>query len=273
MVVGRPTWIIVFPRVYELPHWRLPPSPVDGSTPSRRRYEAATPLVSTVRPYVYGDAINRIHWLSSVRHGELHVKEFDLEQAADLWLLLDLDRSAHAGPPESASVETAVSAAASIAVHTLGENRAVGITVTSRRQQHLTPDRGTRVEQKILNLLANVQADGQTPLAEVVVSTLPQLRRGMTLCIVTGSTDREWVRALSVLRRRGIGTIVVLLDRFSFDGREDDESRAELGAIRHALAEYDVAHHLVHAGDDLSSVLGRRAIGARGPAIRERTRA
>jgi len=112
MVVGRPTWIVVFPKVYPLPHWRLPPSPVDGSTPSRRRYEAATPLVSTVRPYVYGDAINRIHWLSSVRHSELYVKEFDLEQAADLWLLLDLDRSAHAGPAETSSVETAISAAA-----------------------------------------------------------------------------------------------------------------------------------------------------------------
>jgi uncharacterized protein (DUF58 family) len=94
MVVGRPTWIVVFPKVHPLPHWRLPPSPVDGSTPSRRRYEAATPLVSTVRPYVYGDAINRIHWLSSVRHGELIVKEFDLEQAADLWLSTS---SAYAG--------------------------------------------------------------------------------------------------------------------------------------------------------------------------------
>jgi uncharacterized protein (DUF58 family) len=273
MVVGRPTWIIVFPRVYSLPHWRLPPSPVDGTTPSRRRYEAATPLVSTVRPYVYGDAINRIHWLSSIRHGELIVKEFDLEQAADLWVLLDLQRAAHAGSAESSSVETAVSAAASIAVHTLAENRAVGITVSSRRQQHLTPDRGTRVEQKILNLLANVQADGSQPLAEVVVSTLPQLRRGMTLCIVTGSTEREWVRALASLRRRGIGTIVVLLDRFSFADRDDEESKAELGAIRHALAEYDVAHHLLRAGDDLSNVLGRRAIGARSPVIRERTRA
>jgi uncharacterized protein (DUF58 family) len=273
MVVGRPTWIVVFPRVHPLPHWRLPPSPVDGTTPSRRRYEAATPLVSTVRPYVYGDAINRIHWLSSVRHGELIVKEFDLEQAADLWLVLDLQRAAHAGPPDTGSVETAVSAAASIAVHTLGENRAVGLTVSSRRQQQLTPDRGTRLEQKILNLLANVQADGSQPLAEVVVSTLPQLRRGMTLCIVTGSTEREWVRALASLRRRGIGTIVVLLDRFSFAGRDDEESRAELAAVRHALAEYDIAHHILRSGDDLSTVLGRRAIGARGPAIRERTRA
>jgi hypothetical protein len=95
----------------------------------------------------------------------------------------------------------------------------------------------------------------------------------MTLCIVTGSTDREWVRALASLRRRGIGTMVVLLDRFSFAGRDDDESRAELGAVRHALAEYDVAHHILRAGDDLTSVLGRRALGARGPAIRERSRA
>ena len=70
----------------------------------------------------------------------------------------------------------------------------------------------------------------------------------MTLCIVTGSTDREWVRALAALRRRGIGTIVVLLDRFSFAGRDDDESRAELAAVRHALAEYDIAHHLLRAG-------------------------
>ena len=83
--------------MHELPHWRLPPSPIDGTARTRRRYEAATPLVSTIRPYVHGDAINRIHWLSSARHCELHVKEFDLEQAADLWLVLDLERAVHAG--------------------------------------------------------------------------------------------------------------------------------------------------------------------------------
>ncbi|MFP5378500.1 MAG: hypothetical protein ACLGHP_01830, partial [Vicinamibacteria bacterium] len=49
----------------------------------------------------------------------------------------------------------------------------------------VSADRGQRVEQKLLHLLANVQADGTTPLAEVLAATLPQLRRGMTLCIVT----------------------------------------------------------------------------------------
>jgi uncharacterized protein (DUF58 family) len=274
MVVGQPTGVVVFPKVFELPHWRLPPSPVDGSSPSRRRFEAATPLASTIRPYVYGDAINRVHWLSSARHGELQVKEFDLEQAADLWLLLDLDRSAHAGEGESSSVEMAVSSAASIALRTLADNRAVGITASARRLQLLTPDRGTRVEQKILHLLANVQADGNQPLAEVVVATLPQLRRGMTLCIVTGSTDREWVRALSGLRRRGVGVVVVLVDRHSFlpdESPAEDEAlnegegsarraaRAELAACRHALAEYDITTYSVAAGVDLAETLGGRS--------------
>ena len=186
------------------------------------------------------------------------MKEFDLEQTADLWMVLDLERAAHSGVGESASVETAVTAAASIAVQTLSINRAVGITASARRIHVLTPDRGQRVEQKILHLLANVQADGTHPLAEVVLSTMPQLRRGMTLCIVTGSTDREWVRALAVLRRRGVGVLVVLLDRASFVGRDDDESRAELAAVRHALAEYDIGHRLVRSGDELADVLGDR---------------
>jgi len=273
MVVGQPTGVVVFPKVFDLPHWRLPPSPVDGSSPSRRRFEAATPLASTIRPYVHGDAINRVHWLSSARHGELQVKEFDLEQAADLWLLLDLDRSAHTGDGESSSVETAVSVAASIALRTLADNRAVGITASARRLQLLNPDRGTRVEQKMLHLLANVQADGNQPLAEIVVATLPQLRRGMTLCIVSGSTDREWVRALSGLRRRGVGVVVVLLDRYSFlpktsaaDGETLTEveeaarkaARAELAACRHALAEYDITTYPVAAGVNLPEILGGR---------------
>jgi intracellular sulfur oxidation DsrE/DsrF family protein len=116
-----------------------------------------------------------------------------------------------------------------------------------------------------------VQADGSQPLAEIVVATLPQLRRGMTLCIVTGSTERDWVRALAGLRRRGVGVVVVLLDRFSFlpDPAEHDDAAqaerarqgAEVAACRHVLAEYDIETHVLHAGDDLSQHLGGRIRG------------
>src|SRR5690606_3181798 len=110
-----------------------------------------------------------------------------------------------------------------------------------------------------------------TPLAEVVVNTLPQLRRGMTLAIVTGSTDREWVRALASLRRRGVGTVVVLLDRASFTTLPEDAAEravAELAAVRHALTEYGIDHYLLRAGDELSEALGGRI-----PVMRERINA
>ena len=260
MIVGQPTSVVVFPEIVPLPHWRLPPSPIDGATPVRRRYEAATPLVTGIRPYNHGDAINRIHWLSSARHGELHVKEFDLEQAADVWIALDLDRSVHAGVGNDASVETAVIIAASVAMRTLGDNRSVAMTASARRLQQHQPDRGPRVEQKLLHLLANVQADGAQPLAEVLSATLPQLRRGMTLCIITGSTERAWVRVLAALRRRGVAALVILIDRASYIGVEPDEaSRAELAAVSHALAEYDIEQRLVRRGDNIAEAIGGRA--------------
>ncbi|HSK94710.1 MAG TPA: DUF58 domain-containing protein [Candidatus Angelobacter sp.] len=262
MTVGQPTSVVVFPEVVPLPHWRLPPAPIDGATPMRRRYEAASTLVSGVRPYVHGDAINRVHWLSSARHGELHVKEFDLEQAADVWIVLDLDRSTHAGIGTDASVEAAVTIAASVALRTLADNRSVAMTASARRMQLHQPDRGPRVEQKLLHLLANVQADGATPLAEVMNNTMTQLRRGMTLCLVTGSTDRTWVRACSALRRRGVAALVILLDRASYIGVEPDEhARAELGAVRHALAEYGIEHRLVRRGDRIADAIGGRTRG------------
>jgi hypothetical protein len=81
----------------------------------------------------------------------------------------------------------------------------------------------------------------------------------VTLCIITGSTDRTWVRGLSALRRRGVSALVILLDRASYIGVDPDErSRAELAAVRHALAEYDVEHRLVRRGDLIADAIGGR---------------
>ena len=82
----------------------------------------------------------------------------------------------------------------------------------------------------------------------------------MTLCIVTGSTDRSWVRGLSALRRRGVAALAVVVDRASFIGVEPDEhARAELAAVRHALAEYDISQRVVRHGDDIADALGARS--------------
>ena len=113
--VGQGIAVVVYPRVEKLPMWRLPPASIEGSHAAPERTLQTTPLATAVRPYAPGDSFNRIHWRSTARHGEIQVKEFELEQTADAWIFLDLDRSVQVGHGEESTVEVAVRVAASIA--------------------------------------------------------------------------------------------------------------------------------------------------------------
>ena len=72
------------------------------------------PLATTVRPWAPGDAFNRIHWKSTARHGEIQVKEFDLEQTADVWVFLDLERGIQTGRGDESTIEAAMRVAAAV---------------------------------------------------------------------------------------------------------------------------------------------------------------
>ena len=113
--VGHGVTVVVYPRIERLPLWRLPAANIEGSHAMAVRTLQTTPLATTVRPWAPGDGFNRIHWKSTARHGEIQVKEFDLEQTADVWIFLDLERAVQAGAGEESTVEVAVRAAASIA--------------------------------------------------------------------------------------------------------------------------------------------------------------
>jgi uncharacterized protein (DUF58 family) len=262
--VGRPTVVTVFPRVLALPRWRLPNAYLEGTHSAPERTLQTTPLATTVRPYAPGDSFNRIHWRSTARLGEIQVKEFDLEQTADLWIFADLESRVQAGEGDISTVEEGMRVAASVAHDAILENRAVGLTTSGHRLVSIPADRGPRQRQKIMQLLAAVEGDGRTPLAEVLLTGLPKLRRGMTAVIITASRERRWVRTLASLRARGVAAAVVALDADSYElsgpGHRDADQEADLAAqeqraLRFALAEYDVKTYEVHAGDNLGAVL------------------
>ena len=262
--VGRPTIVTVFPRVLPLPRWRLPNAYLEGTHSAPERTLQTTPLATTVRPYAPGDSFNRIHWRSTARLGEIQVKEFDLEQTADVWLFVDLEARVQAGEGDMSTVEEILRVAASIAHDAILENRAVGLTASGHRLVSIQADRGPRQRQKIMQLLAAVEGDGRTPLAELLLTGLPKLRRGMTAVVVTASRERQWVRTLTTQRARGVTAAVVALDAVSYElyghSRADLQSYAttaaqEQRALSFALAEYDVKTYEVQAGDDLGAVL------------------
>lgn len=270
--VGQGVSIVVYPRIEPLPRWRLPAAAIEGSHATPVRTLQTTPMATSVRPYAPGDAMNRIHWKSTARQGEIQVKEFDLEQTADAWIVLDLQRDIQTGSGDESTVEAAVRAAAAITDRALQENRAVGLTVNVGRTTFLPPDRGPRQHFKIMQLLASVEADGSSPLVETLLTTVGRMRRGMTAVIITASPDPSWVRPLASLRTRGVACVVVTLDASAFDGYGAKESptadsaadaaAAEVAAkrgraLRHALAEYELPAYVVTPGRPLGEILVR----------------
>jgi uncharacterized protein (DUF58 family) len=273
--VGQGISIVVYPRLEPLPRWRLPAAALEGSRASPVRTFQTTPIATTIRPYAPGDAMNRISWKATARHGEIQVKEFDLEQTADAWIILDLQRGIQTGHGDESTVEVAVRVAASIADRALQENRAVGMTVNVGRAAYLAPDRGSRQHLKVMQLLAAVEADGSAPLVETLVTTVGRLHRGMTAVVITASVDPAWVRPLAALRTRGVACVVITIDAAAYDRHAADVQAAGIGenppeatqadelaakrarALRHALAEYDLRSYAVTPGRPLGEILVR----------------
>jgi uncharacterized protein (DUF58 family) len=273
--VGQGVSVVVYPRLEPLPRWRLPAAALEGSQVSPVRTLQTTPLATTVRPYAPGDSMNRIHWKSTARHGEIQVKEFDLEQTADAWIVLDLQRGIQTGRGDESTVEAAVRAAASIADKALQENRSVGVTVNVGRTAFLPPDRGSRQHLKIMQLLASVEADGSAPLVETLIATVGRLRRGMTAVVITPSLDPSWVRPLAALRARGVACVVLSLDAAAYDRAAnpppadtleggpvrppeiDEETAKRARALRHAMAEYELTSYSITPGRPLGEILAR----------------
>jgi uncharacterized protein (DUF58 family) len=233
--------LLVYPRVVALPFWTLPGSLLEGNVLTGQRSLQSTSMVMGIREYRPGDAMNRIHWPSSVRHRRLHVKEFELDRTADLWIYLDLDGRWHHGDGEDSTEERAVTVAASVVRKALDGHRNVGLVTNGNRAEVLHPDRGTKQFGKLMQYLAEVHAGGTRTLQETLVETLPRLRRGASCLLITPSLDRAWVRPASTLRETAIATQAVIVSPpFDLDERDRARRRAILGEL--AVAGVPAAH-------------------------------
>jgi uncharacterized protein (DUF58 family) len=234
--------ILVYPKVLPLPFWQLPGSFLEGNVLTGQRSLQSTSMVMGIRDYRPGDAVNRIHWPSSVRHRGLFVKEFELDKTADLWIYLDLERHWHRGEGEDSTEERAVTVAASVVSKALREHRNVGLVTTGVRAEILHPDRGTKQFGKLMQYLAEVSVGGSRTIAEVMVETLPRIRRGASVLLITPSLDRAWVRPASTLRESAISTQAVLVGSADTDERDRARRHALLGEL--AVAGVRTAHLL-----------------------------
>jgi uncharacterized protein (DUF58 family) len=250
--------LLVYPRVAPLPHWRLPGSVLEGGILTGQRSLQSTSMVMGIREYRAGDAMNRIHWPTSLRHRSLHVKEFELDKTADLWIYLDLERHWHRGEGEDSTEERAVTVAASIVRKALDQHRNVGLITSGVRAEVFQPDRGSKQFGKLMQYLAEVRVAGSRTLAETLVETLPRLRRGAACILVTPSLDRAWVRPASTLREASVATQAVIVGPPT---QIDTRDRARRDQIFGELAIAGVASTYLAPGASISDLF-RDTVGA-----------
>nr|GID87653.1 membrane protein [Actinoplanes derwentensis] len=178
---GETTVVRVYPRVHPLR--ALPAGLTRSLDGSVDKVPQGTITFDTLREYVPGDEIRRIHWRSSAKVGELMVREQLDTAEPTIVVLLDDRASAHHGD----SFEDACEAAASIVVAAVREDLPVSL--------HLVT---TRISGPHLDVLTEAAlGDGDLD------ATLRQLRAqrlGDTLIFLTGPGGRADLGAVSGLR-------------------------------------------------------------------------
>ncbi|NPC95393.1 DUF58 domain-containing protein [Nocardioides sp. zg-DK7169] len=109
--------LTVTPRTVPLPAIPLGGAWTGSGDNRPRAFATGSAEDVTVREYRRGDDLRRVHWRSSARMGELMVRREEQPWQSRATLFVDNRAVAHRGQGVASSLEAAVTAAASIAVH------------------------------------------------------------------------------------------------------------------------------------------------------------
>jgi uncharacterized protein (DUF58 family) len=246
--VGTMHTLLVYPLTFEFERFPLPAALLTGGDALQRRTHHVTPNAASVRDYVSGDSINRIHWPTSVRRQKLTVKEFELDPTADVWIALDLWASGHvtragfaaASEPATevllpdSTEEYAIAIAASAAKHFAQQGRAVGLIAHAAHRLVIPAEHSERQLSKILEALAVVRAEGNIPFDGLLDMEATALRRGASLVAISAWPEVAWAVKVQRIVRSGVRVVAIVIDGQSFGG--DRSSEAVVTALANAGA-------------------------------------
>ena len=274
-----PHTYIVYPAVEPLPNLDARFAGLPSDSRLTRYYDQVTTDVASLRVWRPGDAYRRIHWPYTARMNAPMVKEFDVGQTAQFWVLLDLDRSSHhygegrdsgsnGRDPGSLyeaenTEEMAVSLAASLAQRLMGLSLPVGMAVSGEGGRLLRPDNGPDHLSRIMETLASAQASEAAPLSEFIHSMRSHLNHFHSVTVVTSNTEPAWLPALLDLKRGNVTVAIALVDPQSFGSSRSISPVVEAAAAN--LVPVYVARQGFALDDALSQPLNREIIEALDP--------
>ena len=189
--------LTVTPRTVPLPQIPIGGAWTGSGDNRPRAFAIGSAEDVTVREYRRGDDLRRVHWRSSARVGELMVRREEQPWQSRATLFLDNRVRAHRGQGIASSLEAAVSAVASIAVHLSQRGFAVRLVTAAGEDPNSAwhvRDTGMNTA-PLLEALAVVQP---LPRHQIATDWLAEPTHGGLVVAVVGSVDPT---DLPVLRR------------------------------------------------------------------------
>ena len=181
----------------------------------------------TVREYRRGDDLRRVHWRSSARTGELMVRREEQPWQSRATLFLDNRAGAHRGRGVASSLEAAVSAAASIAVHLSHRGFTVRL-VTAAGEDPASAWHFRDAELNTGPLLEALAVVEGVPRPRLETNWLADPTHGGLLVAVTGSIDDVDAKLFKRMLHHSTSALAVSLDVDSWLGQGSRGSAAQV---------------------------------------------
>jgi uncharacterized protein (DUF58 family) len=170
--------VLVYPRVEELPEGLARASHRGSRSDDDRRMLNAGDEFHALRDYVQGDDLRMVHWPSTARRRKLVVRQHELPLSAEALVFCDTRAVANVGSGPEATLETGISAAASIVWHLADRGYALRLATEA--------DGGRSVEgwSAILDALAEAQASDVTGIGGGLTRARGGGGEGLLACVV-----------------------------------------------------------------------------------------
>ncbi len=203
--------VTVLPRLHPLPHWPLEQAEAYGRAVKGHSPYPDPTLVVTTRPMLPGDSPRRIHWKRSARTGALQVREVEPSAGGHGVVVLDLWVGAYGRSPDPRLLDAATEMAASAGHAILRSGATLSFFATGSRPAAIVRARGTGALGKLLDLLAEVEADGPHALRVRLPALAQQIPPRSVAVLVTPAHPSGWAGTLPVLQGRGATVAAVLV--------------------------------------------------------------
>lgn len=160
-----------------------------------------------VRPYRQGDDLRKVHWRSTAKRDEMMVRVEERPWRGGTTILLDHRAAAHTGVGPDASLEWAVSLAASICLHLHRYGQRIRlVTATGKLLVSDTGD-GAHSDHVVLDALAALRPSSQQDF-----ECQADPGHGQELIAILGAATAESLSQLIRYRPRSSRSLAVLLD-------------------------------------------------------------